>query len=263
MSKSCWKKSFHKQFRPLSHIMIMLCFFFDCYFRKILIVFSFSVCVFFVNRYLGLSNFSWRLTEFRFGMALSCPIRELYTALTRPTEPLYDRCKIFTRPDRVAIKYYSSIKSGWSGTYQVQTGKNNSTRPNYIATRMLLDYLDLLLDQYTIAFGPLLGHLAIRSVLEFFWIVKNNWVGSPSDANQGWPSRQLPITHNYRARPVLDCLIGLDRIGRERNIRGTTTLRGKMIFKCEQVNVLTAKIYQPLLFLRFFAIFFIKQVGYY
>jgi len=51
-------------------------------------VFFFGLCVF-VNRYmyLGLSNLSWRLTEFRFGMALSNPTLKrlnLFKYLTLP-----------------------------------------------------------------------------------------------------------------------------------------------------------------------------------
>ena len=65
MFKSCWKNSFHKQIRPLSHIMIKK---FDCCFRKIVVFFVFGLCVL-VNRYLGWSNLSWRLTEFWFSMA--------------------------------------------------------------------------------------------------------------------------------------------------------------------------------------------------
>ena len=57
---------FYKQIRPLSHIMIKK---FDCCFRKIVVFFVFGLCVL-VNRYLGWSNLSWRLTEFWFGMAL-------------------------------------------------------------------------------------------------------------------------------------------------------------------------------------------------
>ena len=41
---------------------------------------------------------------------------------------------------------------------------------------------------------------------------KRTMVGSQSDANQGRPNRPLPNTE--QARPVPDCLIGLDRLDR-------------------------------------------------
>jgi len=79
---------------------------------------------------------------------------------------------------------------------------------------MLLEQLDLLLDKYTIASRALLERLATRSLLEYFWHVEKNRIGSPSDADQCRSSRPLPITHTDRARPVPDCLIGLDRVDR-------------------------------------------------
>ena len=66
---------------------------------------------------------------------------------------------------------------------------------------MLLDQFNLLLDQYMIA-------------SQWAWLLDPTRVGSPSNADQGRPSRPLPITYTDRARPVPDCLIGLNRVDR-------------------------------------------------
>jgi len=64
---------------------------------------------------------------------------------------------------------------------------------------MLLDQLDLLLDQYTIASRAHLDSLVTQSLQEFVWHVKNIRVGSPIDADQGSPPRPLPTTHTDQA----------------------------------------------------------------
>jgi len=79
---------------------------------------------------------------------------------------------------------------------------------------MHLDQLDILLDKYTMAPRALLDGLGYLILLNCFWHVKNIQVGSPSDADQGKPSRPLSITHTDRARPVPNCLIKFDRVDR-------------------------------------------------
>jgi len=83
---------------------------------------------------------------------LSRSIRELYTKSTRTTGHLHDSCQILTRPDQVAIGYYSSKSQ----------------------------------DRFSSASRPLGYSIDTRIFLS-----GKKWVRSPSDAGQGRPIRPL------------------------------------------------------------------------
>ena len=122
---------------------------------------------------------------------------DLYGSFTRSRLDQLDFCSIATRssPDQIVLR--SDITLVEVVMIGYRSGKK--IQPDLTRSR--------------IASWPLLDRLATRSLLVlFFWHVKSIRVGSPSDAEQGRPFWQIPITHTDRARPVPDCLIELDRV---------------------------------------------------
>ena len=91
------------------------------------------------------------------------------------------------------------LESGWSGTVWVKDFNPTKLDCNTNASRATRS-----------STWPI--HDPSRALLDRLATFQNIRIGSSSDADQGRPSRPIPITHTDRIRPVPDCFIGLDRV---------------------------------------------------